>query len=92
VVLAARVLIEPDPLPFALIASPPLTTSPPFILCVCPFVSCTFIYRAEQERIKEAKRKRLLAKAEERRKNLARFLEAQKEQRERFRCVARPDK
>lgn len=43
--------------------------------------------RAEEERIKEAKRKRLIAKAEERRKNLARFLEAQKEQRERFRCV-----
>ena len=44
-------------------------------------------FRAEQERIKEAKRKRLLAKAEERRKNLARFLEVQREQRERFRCV-----
>ncbi len=40
--------------------------------------------RAEAARIKEAKRKRLLAKAEERKKNLARFLQAQREQRERF--------
>jgi hypothetical protein len=39
---------------------------------------------AETARIKEAKRKRLLIKAAERKKNLAIFLQAQKEQRERF--------
>jgi len=39
---------------------------------------------AETARIKEAKRKRLLVKAAERKKNLAIFLQAQKEQRERF--------
>jgi len=40
--------------------------------------------RAETARIKEAKRQRLLVKAEERKKNLSTFLEAQKEQRQRF--------
>eukprot|EP00624_Nannochloropsis_granulata_P007279 evm.model.NODE_7044_length_6584_cov_21.200182.2 len=39
---------------------------------------------AETARIKEAKRQRLLVKAAQRKKNLAIFLKAQKEQRERF--------